>query len=43
MLDITCEMSAKQTVHMSIIISSEKYEKHALRMSSAICYWRLKG
>ena len=43
MLDITCELSAKQTIHMSSIISSDKYEKHALRMLSATCDWRLKG
>ena len=28
---------------MSSIISSEKYEKHALKMSSASRDWRFKG
>ena len=28
---------------MSSIISSEKYEKHALKMSSASCDWPFKG
>ena len=28
---------------MSSIISSEKYEKHALKKSSASCDWRFKG
>ena len=41
MLDITCELSAKHV--MSSIISAEKYEKRALRMSSASRDWGLKG
>ena len=45
MLDITCESSAKHTIHhvISSIISSENYVGHALKMSSASRDWRFKG
>ena len=46
MLEISCESSVKQTIHMYVIsniIFSEKYEKHALRMSFASRDWHLKG
>ena len=43
MLDITCESSADDSHVMSSIISSEKYDKHALKMSSASRDWRFKG
>ena len=42
MLNITCESNCESHV-MSSIISSEKYEKHDLRMLSASCDWCLKG
>ena len=49
MLDITCESSAQQTIHMaddshvmSSIIFSENYVEHALKMSSASRDWRFK-
>ena len=45
MLDITCESSAKSDDShvMSSFIFFEKYEKHALKMSSASREWRFKG
>ena len=45
MLDITCESSAKQTIHMLCQASFplKNTKKHSLKMSSVSCDWRLKG